>query len=159
MMRYKVFFTVVFLVCLREQLATRSPAIHSAKSYARWQRIGRRFSENWFGSLIGNAFLAFALATVFAHLPSFSLWKLFWHWFLGWLQPGRLFGDGAAPWFDWYDQNQLRFNFWLIYIAAVCDDVGIPNFKSLGRWLWSRWTKPQVVLANDPAPANESGKM
>jgi hypothetical protein len=42
-------------------------------------------------------------------------------------------------WWSWYDQNQLKFNFWLIYLAAVCDDFGIPNLKSLVRWGWRKW--------------------
>jgi branched-subunit amino acid ABC-type transport system permease component len=44
---------------------------------------------------------------------------------------------------DWYGDNQLRFNFWILYVAAICDDLGLPNLKTLARFLWSRWRKPE----------------
>ncbi|HWW01402.1 MAG TPA: hypothetical protein VNZ64_17025 [Candidatus Acidoferrum sp.] len=31
-------------------------------------------------------------------------------------------------------QNQFKFTFWFFYTAAICDDLGLPNFKTLGRY-------------------------
>ena len=58
-----------------------------------------------------------------------------------------LFGsDGGAvfqSWLHWYDYNQLKFTFWFFYLAAVCDDLGLPNFKALYRWFKRRyWHHP-----------------
>ena len=156
--RFQILFAVVFLVCLRGELSKRSPKNDSQNRTSRWHRIGRRFSENWFGSLIGNAFLAMVLAMVLAKLPSFSAWQWFWHWLIGWLHPERMLGDGAARWFDWYGHNQIKFNFWFLYIAAVSDDFGIPNFKSLARWLWRRWTKPKTITPDQRPATNQSGE-
>jgi hypothetical protein len=47
--------------------------------------------------------------------------------------------------FAWYGDNQIRFNFWILYVAAVCDDLGIPNLKTLARLLWARWQKRNFV--------------
>ena len=41
-------------------------------------------------------------------------------------------------WLSWYHQNQLRLTFWGFYFAAICDDLGLPNIKTLGRSLWKR---------------------
>jgi hypothetical protein len=48
---------------------------------------------------------------------------------------------------DWYGDNQLRFNFWVLYVAAVCDDLGIPNLKTLARFAWSRWFRHRTGWA------------
>jgi hypothetical protein len=122
------------------------------------QEISRRFSGNWFGVIVGNAFaaLGIALAVYWLEQASFSRWV--YGWFLGMVLPGvqtvgnYLLGkarvDTIGDCFTWYAQNQLKLNFWIIYLAAICDDLGIPNFKSLARWLWrrlrTRWTAPQL---------------
>jgi hypothetical protein len=46
-------------------------------------------------------------------------------------------GPGAGSvgrWYWWYGQNQAKFLFWLLYSAAICDDLGLPNYKTLIRW-------------------------
>jgi len=154
-LRFKIFYAIVFLVSLRQQLATASATENARRRGPRWQRIGRRFSENWFGSLIGNAFLAMGLAIALASIPEFSFWKWTWQWVANvtpiskWLDDGPL--TWLNPWLGWYDHNKVKFNFWLIYFAAVSDDFGIPNFKTLARWLWRRWQRRPAKLTSVPA--------
>jgi hypothetical protein len=50
-------------------------------------------------------------------------------------------GDVLGAWVNWYGDNQLKFTFWALYLAAICDDLGIPNLKTLGRWLGRRVRK------------------
>ena len=162
-LRFKIFYAAMFLICLRQQLASASPAQNAQGRVPRWQRIGRLFSENWFGSLIGNAFLAMGLAIALARIPDFSFWKWSWNWLISVTPVGGWFNDGPLtwlkPWLAWYDHNKVKFYFWLIYFAAVCDDFGIPNFKTLTRWLWRRWKKPKTLPANAPVTENKSGQV
>jgi hypothetical protein len=161
-LRFKIFYAVVFLVCLRQDLAAVSAAENLPGRAPRWRRISRLFSENWFGSLVGNAFLALGLGIALASIPEFSAWKLAWRWLAGvtpinsWLEDGPL--TWLDPWLGWYDHNKVKFNFWLIYFAAVCDDFGIPSIKTLARWLWRRWKKPKVISVSNPNTASGSGK-
>jgi hypothetical protein len=59
----------------------------------------------------------------------------------------------------WYGANQPRLLFWLLYTAAICDDLGLPNYKTLGRFLW-RWffksKQPAAALATDTSSSKES---
>jgi hypothetical protein len=162
-LRFKIIYAAVFLVCLRQKLASASPVPSTNGREPRWQRIGQQFAENWFGSLIGNAFLAMGLAMALAHIPDFSFWKWAWRWFVSvtptpaWLDDGPL--TWLNPWLGWYDQNKVKFNFWLIYFAAVCDDFGIPNFKTLARWLWRRWKKRTALPATVPVAESRPEKV
>ncbi len=160
-LRFKIIYAAVFLVCLRQKLAGASLSANAKERESRWQRVGRLSAENWFGSLIGNAFLAMGVALALAHIPEFSFWKWCWRWFIGITPIAAWLGDGPLtwlnPWLGWYDQNKVKFNFWLIYFAAVCDDFGIPNFKTLARWLWRRWKKRTALPAS--APVREENKV
>lgn len=162
-LRFKVFYAAMFLICLRQQLASSLPGQNAPGRLPRWQRIGRLFSEKWFGSLIVNAFLAMGLAIALARIPDVSFWKLGWNWLMSvssisaWLEDGLL--TWLNPWLLWYDHNKVKFYFWLIYFAAVCDDFGIPNFKTLTRWLWRRWKKARALPANAPVAEDNSGKV
>jgi len=161
-LRFKIFYAAIFLVCLRQQLAETTLTKNTRGRVPRWQRIGRLFSENWFGSLIGNAFVAMALAIALASIPDFSFWKWGWRWLMNvtpinaWLDDGPL--TWLNPWLGWYDHNKVKFNFWVIYFCAVCDDFGIPNFKTLARWLWRRWNKSKATPASAPTIEGESQK-
>jgi hypothetical protein len=48
---------------------------------------------------------------------------------------GASSGHQVNSWFEWYGENGFKFCFWVFYLGAICDDLGIPNFKSLGRWI------------------------
>ena len=109
-------------------------------------RATRRFSRDWFSLLIKNAFVAFVAVLVLQCVQNFSLTHLLWgvvsdmaHQalaamgrLLGWSQPGPL-----ESWFTWYGANQTKFAFWLFYSAALCDDLGLPNYKTLARRAWN----------------------
>src|SRR5262249_4227038 len=68
-----------------------------------------------------------------------------------------IFPHGAVrstdSWVDWFGQNQARFDFWIIYLAAICDDLGIPSIKTLGRWLWRKIGKHPTTTIQTPAAA------
>jgi hypothetical protein len=70
-----------------------------------------------------NLVLHWLLESVLASLQSLA------HQFLG----GG--ADTVTAWCSWYVDNQLKFTFWFFYLSAICDDLGIPNFKTLGRGL------------------------
>jgi hypothetical protein len=61
-----------------------------------------------------------------------------------------LFPTGAVSFVEsfvhWYKANHYRFIFWLLYTAAICDDLGLPNYKALGRFLWRRFFKHKHPL-------------
>ena len=123
---------------------------------SRLQKIGRHLSEDWFSLIVANAFVAMASAMVLAWAQEFSLIQMVWHWFLESIRPGLhnlaalVLGvaraDAIGKLFSWYGDNQLKFNFWIIYVASVCDDLGLPNLKTLARFIWRR-------VRNRPAPS------
>jgi hypothetical protein len=52
-----------------------------------------------------------------------------------------------GQWFSWYGDNQMKLNFWIIYLAGAFDDLGVPNYKTLARWAWRRYKKRQWKAA------------
>jgi len=75
----------------------------------------------------------------------------------------NLFSTDAVQYVEnligWYKANQPRFLFWLLYTAAICDDMGLPNYKTLGKFLWRRFFKreqPAAALATDTSRSKES---
>jgi len=127
------------------------PAPADAKTSAssrRLQRIQRVLRDEWFGLFVWNAFGAMIAAMIAVWLQRFSTVQWLLDLVFGLIGPpflqliGAIFGEGATrrmdAWFSWYGQNQPKFTFWLIYFASICDDLGIPNIKTLGRWLWRR---------------------
>jgi hypothetical protein len=73
------------------------------------------------------------------------------HWLVDAVAPGlnrwatQFFGQGhlgaAQEWWNWWSDNQLKFSFWALYIAGICDDLGVPNLKTLARFFWRRWRR------------------
>ena len=147
--------SVVFFLpttCLRLARLFRPADETSIKPAAtRIQKIGQRLSEGWFGLLVGNAFGAMIAAIVIGWTEQFALTQIVYHTLLDWAVPGIravtgwVLGDSTTTaigsWLSWYGENQLKFTFWFLYVASVCDDLGIPNFKSLARWLYRRLRK------------------
>jgi hypothetical protein len=161
-------FAFVFGLLFIGKVATRL-SLHSSnptqRSVAAWaERLFERVSDNWFGILIGNAFGAFFSALVLHWVQQFSLAQLVWQFLMGLLQPliqaltslvpggGGLF-KAIGNLFSWYGDNQLKFNFWLLYSAAICDDLGLPNLKTLGRRLWHSRTSSQTRPTQTQAPS------
>ena len=124
---------------------------HGVGAARRIQRILSHLRENWFGLIVGNAIGAWVAVLVLGLVPSFSPLQMLWHWVLDLVLPfvratARLaFGEshtaGLSAWFSWFNANQTKLYFWLLYLAGAFDDLGVPNFKTLARWAWRRSQK------------------
>jgi hypothetical protein len=142
---FAVLFLALFVAKSALRLAhfSRYPRQRQAAAWA--LRVTHRFSRDWFSLLIKNAFVAFVAVLVLECVQNFSLTHLLWgavcdlaHQafevagrLMGWSQPSPL-----ERWFSWYGANQTKFAFWLFYSAALCDDLGLPNYKTLARRAW-----------------------
>jgi hypothetical protein len=111
-----------------------------------------------------NAFLTVIAVMIIKFTQQFTLTAFLWH-ILGDLVTAlirtiaNLFSTDAVKYVEnlaaWYKINQPRFLFWLLYTAAICDDLGLPNYKTLGRFLWRRFfRREQPAPALAPAPLN-----
>jgi hypothetical protein len=147
--RFGLIFTLVFILTVWGRLGRHTaPETSLSRSSAHLDRIRKRISEEWFGLVVSNAFGALISAFVVVWVQQFEFPKLLFQWVLGSLtvaiQSVLAFVVGShragtlEAWFQWYGENQMKFTFWFFYLAAICDDLGIPNFKALGRWLLRR---------------------
>ena len=110
------------------------------------RRVTRRLARQWFRLVVRNAFIVFVTVLVLQAVQQFSLSRWLWHALIDLCRPmidamaalfPRAFGTLAGlVW--WFNENQLKFTFWLLYSAAICDDLGLPNYKALARYLWRR---------------------
>jgi hypothetical protein len=141
-------FVIVFVVIFGLTLWGRLGSSHQITCPSRLHKIGKQVSEQWFRLIVINAFGAMISAVVVVWAGQFTLTKLLFGWLVHSVVVGvenvvhQLFGarggDTALAWFNWYGENQLKFTFWFFYLAAICDDLGFPNLKTLGRWLAGR---------------------
>jgi len=125
-----------------------------------------KIREDWFGLIVGNAIGAWVGAVLLAYASGFSLPHIIWDLCMepvSSIAQGlgvSIFGRGGSStikeWFAWYGANQMKLNFWFLYLAGVCDDLGLPNFKALGRWLWRGWRKRNAVGSATEASGNQS---
>jgi hypothetical protein len=115
------------------------------------KRVGRRVSQEWFDLVVANAFTALIGAIVIRWAGNFSFNQFLWQMFVDALKPALIALAGLFPaglehfvsaWVTWFSDNQFRFTFWVLYSAAICDDLGLPNYKTLGRWLRRRVFSP-----------------
>lgn len=117
--------------------------------------FGRRIADQWFGLIVANAFSAFIAVWVVQLVQQFSFTHMLWGVLSETVRPvlqpleqplGRL---GLLRWLEdmwvWYNQNQSRFLFWFLYGAAMCDDLGLPNLKTLARSSWRRLKRSQEM--------------
>lgn len=138
-----------FVAGLWHRVGQRGGAV--AAEPTRREKMLKRISENWFGMIVGNAFGAMIAAMMLIWVQRFSWSQICWQWLLGnvfsALEPVARFLLGASQTnflgrlFAWYGENQFRFAFWFFYLAAIGDDLGVPNFKALARWLGRRLRK------------------
>jgi hypothetical protein len=156
-------FLVVYLIFLIHNLRLRlfgKPTSAQEDELEPSARELRRTSvRSWFRLIVGNAFGALGSAIALFWVQQFSLSQLLWH---AVLQPAvvllqsaasTLFGQSAAgtfqSWISWYGDNQFKFNFWFLYLAAICDDLGVPNLKTLARLCW-HLIKARIINSKDP---------
>jgi hypothetical protein len=160
---FAILFLALFVVKAALRLAHFSRSPRQRKAAALALRVTRRCSRDWFSLLIKNAFVAFLAVLVLQCVQQFSLTRLLWgavrdtayqaleaaSRLVGWSHPGLL-----ERWFSWYGANQTKFAFWLLYSAALCDDLGLPNYKTLARRVWKgvckalqRWKVAPIRLS------------
>jgi hypothetical protein len=142
---FAILFLALFVVKSALRLAHYSSDPRQRKAAALTLWATRRISRDWFSLLIKNAFAAFVGVLVLQFVQQFSLTHWLWEAFRAVCYPVleaavRLVG-GSLPglverWFSWYGANQTKFAFWLLYSAALCDDLGLPNYKTLARRAW-----------------------
>ena len=147
---FAILFLALFVVKSALGLAHYARDPRQRKAAARALRATRRISRDWFGLLIRNAFAAFVGVLVLQVVQEFSLTHRLWDagrdlLYQALETAGRLVG-GSLPglverWFAWFGANQTKFVFWLLYSAAICDDLGLPNYKTLARRAWKRVCK------------------
>jgi hypothetical protein len=119
----------------------------------RIERILSHLRENWFSLIVGNAIGAWVAVLVLGIVPRFSLLQMLLHWVWRMVLPvvqeiglfvlGASNTAGLSDWFSWYNVNQMKLNFWILYLGGAFDDLGVPNFKTLARWAWRRMQKRQ----------------
>jgi hypothetical protein len=136
-----IIFAVLYVVIAATQFARFLNDPAHRRFAARLLLINRRVSGHWFRLLVLNAFAAWLTAMVLVVIQKFSWTQILWNLIGGLVQPvvhaiaSVVPGSGLlGRWYSWYGQNQGKFLFWLFYSAAICDDVGLPNYKTLLRW-------------------------
>jgi hypothetical protein len=144
------FFAIFFIHSL--WVGFRSPEIRAGK---RIERILSNLRENWFSLIVGNAIGAWVAVLVLGVVPNFSPLHMLWEWVLGMVLPVaraialHVFGASntasLSDWFSWFNANQTKLYFWILYLAGAFDDLGVPNIKTLARWSWRRWQKRKAA--------------
>jgi len=150
---FVIVFGVIFTLTVWLRLTRSEARTDQAGALSHLRKMGQHLSENWFGLILRNALGAILSAFVVVWVQQFTLANMIFHWLLGAVLAQlqslvqHILGGGGAntfqAWLNWYDDNQLKFMFWFFYLSAICDDLGIPNFKTLGlrlvRSLRHRW--------------------
>ncbi|HTL54737.1 MAG TPA: hypothetical protein VL361_03625 [Candidatus Limnocylindrales bacterium] len=146
--RFVIVFTLMFVLTAWVRLFGQRQSAQWSEAERHVSKITHHLSENWFRLIVWNAFGALISAIVLIWIQRFTIPNLLFRWMMESAISGlqslaqALFGHGkselVAAWFNWYGDNQLRFTFWFFYVSAICDDLGIPNFKTLGIWVLRR---------------------
>ncbi|HUD47657.1 MAG TPA: hypothetical protein VMR33_12550 [Candidatus Baltobacteraceae bacterium] len=152
-----IFFSIFFIHSLWEGFHRKGE-----RAGTRLERILSRLRENWFSLIVGNAIGAWVAIFLLSIVPNFSPLKMLLQWVCGLVLPlvreVGLFVFGASnaaslnDWFSWYNANQMKLYFWILYSGGAFDDLGVPNFKTLARWVWHRMQRRRS--ANSPAPVD-----
>lgn len=143
--RFALIFGLLFAAKSAARLFKHSGNESHRQAAATASRILHRVSEEWFGLVVINAFTASWLTMVLQWSQAFSWTQLVWHSLAASIRPAIHALAGVVPGanllgtlFAWYQTNQVKFTFWLLYSAAICDDLGLPNYKCLWRWMRRR---------------------
>jgi len=153
--QFALIFGLIFTAKSAARLLKHSTNQRHRQAAALATRILRRLSDEWFGLVVANAFTAFWLTLAIQCTQTFT-WRLFfWHLLAEFFRPALHALAGVVPGsgffgdlFTWYQDNQLKFTFWILYSGAICDDLGLPNYKSLGRWIRRRFLAPAARPEN-----------
>jgi len=150
---YVFLFAAFFAHSLWTRLRRRADGRPETSLGRRLGYMLAKLREDWFGLIVGNAIRAWVGALILSVVSGFGLTQMLWHWaaseiFSGAMDPGGW--NGIGPWVRWYDENQMKLTFWFLYVAGMCDDLGLPNYKTLGRWLWRRWKRHNAGGSYDP---------
>lgn len=126
-------------------------------------RLGRRMGralrmvrKHWFSMIVLNAIGAWLTVLVMGLMLDFSLSRLLWQWVCNSLL-GAVRDVGAAnfprlgAWLDWFGNNHSKLAFWGLYLAGICDDLGVPNLKTLSRWAWRRYQQGKLARRQNVA--------
>src|SRR5579859_7935577 len=166
-----ILFALLFVAITATRFARYSWNPKHRNLVALLLRTNRRIFRHWFGLFVINAFGAWISAVVIMALQRFSWTQIIWSWLGSAIQP--LFhmlsaiipgAGGFERWFSWYNQNQTKFLFWLLYSAAICDDLGLPNYKTLLRWSGRRIKRCfrehwQAVQTDSSKPSIHGGSL
>ena len=139
---------VFFLLKSAARFAGYSRRAEHRQAAAWAQGLLQRAGENWFGLIVGNAFGALVTTIILQFSGQFSFTSFLWQICSDFLRSLAHGAESFLPhsgWLDrfgalwgWYSDNRFKFMFWFFYVAALCDDLGLPNFKTLGRYAWRR---------------------
>jgi len=165
---YALIFLALFCGITAGRLLKYSRNEDQRRAAAWARRTFRRISDNWFGLIVVNAFVTVIAVAIIQFTQQFTLTAFLWH-IVGDLVTAllqavvNLFSTDAVTYVKnlvaWYKVNQPRFLFWLLYTAAICDDLGLPNYKTFGKFLWRRFFKreqPAAALAPDASSSKEN---
>jgi hypothetical protein len=157
--RFAAVFALLFGATAWLRLARHCRRRSLRRAAARLRLFYRRLSARWFGVLVVNTFGCFIAASVLSELSQLSAFYWLTPWLLERFHPAiygvaNLFLDAsqiatAQGLFGWYQANTLKFTFWSLYSTAILDDLGLPNWKTMVRWLWrgaSRVLSPARTL-------------
>jgi hypothetical protein len=160
-------FLVLFCGIAAGRLLQYSRNEDQRRAVAWANRVFRRIADNWLGLIVLNAFLTVIAVMIIQFTQQFTLTAFLWHT-CGDLTTAllrnvaSLFSSDAVQYVEnligWYKVNQPKFLFWLLYTAAICDDLGLPNYKTFGKFLWRRLFKreqPAPVLAACSSKEND----
>jgi len=168
--RYALIFLVLFGSIAAGRLLQYAPREGQRRAAPWAKRAFKRISDQWFGLIVLNAFVTVIAVMIIKFTQQFTLTAFLWH-IVGDLVTSllqavaKLFSTDAVTYVKnlaaWYVANQPRLLFWLLYTAAICDDLGLPNYKTLGRFLWRRFFKseqPTAAVAPVACSSKESNE-
>ncbi|HEV2211548.1 MAG TPA: hypothetical protein VG167_22505 [Verrucomicrobiae bacterium] len=167
--RFVLLFLLFFAVEVVQRLLAQVADPRHQWAAARLDRLKRRLSENWFQLIVGNAFGAFVPALVMQVVGQYTLGNMILPILGNTFGPvihtvaGAFHATGLVQWVanlvHWESSNNFKFLFWSLYAASICDDLGLPNLKTMVKWLWRRFTGHAVsdaAIQRPPAPHPET---
>lgn len=135
-------FALVFACLFVPTLFGRLGILASSPSTLRLRKLHQRIASDWFSLIVLNAIGASISAILISWTHEISSAKFLLATGLALCETNlrpilSLFGtppDGwLQQWSHWYSLNALKLSFWILYLSAILDDLGLPNLKTLAR--------------------------